>query len=77
MVRWHAENAEALGLPKLYDLDEVVAAFQGVGFVSSMGRLAVRFVPAAGHGHHEGGQLFDWVDYYCDQKMLLRFARPG
>jgi SAM-dependent methyltransferase len=79
MVRWHADNALALALPKLYDLDEVVAAFAGAGFSVSLGRLALRFVPARGghHGHDHGGALFDWVEYYAAHKLLLRFERPS
>jgi len=76
MVQWHADNADALGLPKLSDLDEVVAAFRGAGFDASLSRLGVRFVPADSHRHHDRGTLAEWVEYYCDHKMLLRFARP-
>lgn len=76
-ARWHAEHAESMGLPPLYDLDEVVAAFRGAGFIASAARLPIRFVPADGHGHHERGELFDWIEYYCDHKVLLRFERPA
>jgi hypothetical protein len=33
------------------------------------------FVPTTGHGHHEPDKLVDWLDYYFDQKLLLRFSR--
>jgi hypothetical protein len=33
-------------------------------------------VPAAGHHGHDAGRLLDWLDYYYDQKLLLRFTRP-
>jgi hypothetical protein len=33
-------------------------------------------VPAAGHHGHGRGRLLDWLDYYYDQKLLLRFTRP-
>ncbi|HEX4540562.1 MAG TPA: methyltransferase domain-containing protein [Acidimicrobiales bacterium] len=75
MLEWHSANAEELRLPKLYDIDEVVAAFRGAGFDVSAARLAMRFVPAGGHGHHGRGQLVDWLDYYYDHKLLLRFSR--
>jgi hypothetical protein len=32
-------------------------------------------VPAVGHGHD--GQLLDWLDYYYEQKLMLRFERPA
>jgi len=76
MAAWHGRNAEALGLPRLYEVDEVVEVFQAAGFEAAVARLAIRFVPAAGHGHHESGRLLDWLDYYSDQKPVLRFARP-
>jgi SAM-dependent methyltransferase len=75
MAEWHSANVEDLRLPKLYDIDEVVAAFRGVGFDASAARLAMRFVPAGGHGHHGRSSLLDWLDYYYDQKLLLRFGR--
>ena len=76
MVRWHRENAEALNLPPLNDIDDVIAVFEGAGFEAAAARLAVRFVPAAGHHGHDRGRLLDWLDYYYDQKLLLRFTRP-
>jgi SAM-dependent methyltransferase len=76
MREWHRANAEALDLPPLYDVEEVVEAFEGAGFDAAAGRLAVRFVPTAGHGHHERGRLLDWLTYYCDEKLMLRFSRP-
>ncbi|HEY1636431.1 MAG TPA: class I SAM-dependent methyltransferase [Acidimicrobiales bacterium] len=75
MMQWHSANVDELRLPKLYDIDEVVAIFRGVGFDASAARLAMRFVPADGHGHHGGSHLVDWLDYYYDQKLLLRFSR--
>ena len=76
MVKWHRENAEALNLPALNDIEDVIAVFEGTGFVAAAARLAVRFVPAAGHHGHDRGRLLDWLDYYYDQKLLLRFTRP-
>ena len=75
MAEWYSANVEELSLPKLYDIDEVVATFRGVGFDASVARLAMGFVPAGGHGHHGRGQLLDWLDYYYDHKLLLRFSR--
>jgi hypothetical protein len=36
----------------------------------------VRFVPAATHGHHGHAKMLDWLDYYYNQKLMLRFQRP-
>jgi SAM-dependent methyltransferase len=77
MAEWHRANVEELHLPKLYDLDEVVAVFQTAGFDAGASRLAMRFVPTAGHGHRGRGRLLDWLDYYYDQKLLLRFSRSA
>jgi SAM-dependent methyltransferase len=76
MAAWHRDNAEELRLPQLYDIDDVVAVFQAAGFEASLARLAFDFIPAVGHGHHEHGSLLDWLEYYYDQKLLLRFVRP-
>jgi SAM-dependent methyltransferase len=75
MVEWHAANRERLQLPPLYDLDEVISAFRRAGFDASMARLAIRFVPTEGRGHQHGGRPLDWLAYYHDQKLMLRFAR--
>jgi SAM-dependent methyltransferase len=74
MVEWHSANVEELCLPQLYEIDDVVGVFRTAGFDASTARLAVKFVPAAGHGH-DGSRLFDWLNYYYDQKLLLRFSR--
>jgi SAM-dependent methyltransferase len=76
MVQWHRDNAEALDLPALNDIDGVASVFEAVGFEAAAARLAVRFVPAAGHHGHDRGRLLEWLDYYYDQKLLLRFTRP-
>jgi SAM-dependent methyltransferase len=76
MVQWHRDNAEALALPALNDIDDVVSVFEAVGFEAAAARLAVRFVPAAGHHGHDRGRLLEWLDYYYEQKLLLRFTRP-
>jgi SAM-dependent methyltransferase len=77
MVKWHRENAQALDLPPINDIEHVIAVFEAAGFEAAAARLAVRFVPAAGHHGHERERLLDWLDYYYDQKLLLRFTRPG
>ena len=74
MAEWHRANVEQLQLPELYDIDDVVATFQAAGFDAAAARLAIGFVPTASHGHHRQGRLVDWLDYYCDQKLLLRFT---
>jgi SAM-dependent methyltransferase len=75
MAEWHAANAEELDLPSLYEIDDVVAAFGAAGFEAAASRLAMRFVPVKGHGHSDRGTLVDWLAYYYDQKLLLRFSR--
>jgi SAM-dependent methyltransferase len=75
MERWHGANADELALPPLYTIDDVVTVFQAAGLDAAASRLAMRFVPAAGHGHHGDRRLLTWLDYYYDQKLLLRFRR--
>ncbi len=77
MAEWHSANNEELHLPGLYDIDDVIDVFQAAGFHAAAARLAIRFVPTAGHGHHRQGRLLDWLDYYGDQKLLLRFSRAA
>jgi SAM-dependent methyltransferase len=77
MAEWHRANVDELQLPELYDIDDVVAIFQAAGFNAAAARLAIGLVPAASHGHHGPGRLIDWLDYYRDQKFLLRFTRPA
>src|SRR5262249_22091857 len=76
MAEWHRGNAEELHLPEPYDIDEVIAAFERAGFDGAAARLAVRFVPAATHGHHSRGKMLEWLDYYSNQKRKLRWRRP-
>jgi hypothetical protein len=76
MAEWHAANREELGLPALYNLDDVIATFQSAGFDASVARLAVRFVPVSGRRDDQNGPAFNWLTYYHEDKLLLRFARP-
>jgi SAM-dependent methyltransferase len=76
MVKWHRDNVEALDLPSLNDIDDVVSVFEAAGFEVAAARLEIGFVPAAGHHGHDRGRLLDWLDYYYDEKLLLRFTRP-
>jgi SAM-dependent methyltransferase len=75
MLEWYSANREELALPPLRSPDEVIAVFQGAGFTASAARLAVRFIPASGGGHHHEGRMSDWLTYYYDDKLLLGFAR--
>ena len=75
LATWHAENLEEMRLPALYDLDQVAAWFYDAGFEVAASRLRVRFVPLAAR-HLNEGRLLDWLDYYYNQKILLRFNRP-
>jgi SAM-dependent methyltransferase len=75
MVEWHAANRDELRLPPLYDIDDVIATFRQAGFDASVARLAIDFVPVSQGDHHEDGRTLDWLAYYRDHKLLLRFAR--
>ena len=79
MSEWHASVADELALPKLYDLDDVAAAFDAAGFDVSVAALELRFVPVTGdHGGHEHRKgLANWLDYYRRDKVMFRFARPA
>jgi SAM-dependent methyltransferase len=74
MVAWHRANAEKFQLPPLYDVDDVITTFLDKGFEASAARLNIGFVPITGLGHHSAGSAIDWLNYYSDQKLLLRFT---
>ncbi|KAA8957731.1 bifunctional 2-polyprenyl-6-hydroxyphenol methylase/3-demethylubiquinol 3-O-methyltransferase UbiG [Mycobacterium sp.] len=74
MVTWHAENAEELGLPPLYQLDQVTQWFSDAGFRVAAGRLRIGFVPFAA-GHLDESRLLDVLDYYYNRKIVFRFSR--
>ncbi|MGP0029509.1 MAG: class I SAM-dependent methyltransferase [Acidimicrobiales bacterium] len=77
MSSWHAHNAAELGLPRLYALDEVARDFEHAGFSVSVANLKLGFVPVSAHrhGHDHTSDLWDWMDYYSREKVLLRFTR--
>jgi SAM-dependent methyltransferase len=79
MSAWHAESAAELGLPRLYELDEVRRVFEGAGFSVSAANLKVGFVPVSAHrdGHDHRRDLLAWLDYYSREKVLWRFTRPS
>jgi SAM-dependent methyltransferase len=79
MSAWHAEDAVELGLPRLYDLDEVAGVFEDTGFSVSVANLKLGFVPVSAHrhGHDHRSDLLAWLDYYTREKVLLRFTRPS
>jgi SAM-dependent methyltransferase len=70
MVEFHAAHRDELQLPPLHDVDDVIATFRDAGFDASVARLAFRFVPATGDR-----RTVDWLRYYSEDKLLLRFAR--
>jgi SAM-dependent methyltransferase len=78
MSQWHASKAEELDLPRIYSLDEVVAVFEAEGFDAAVSRLKLGFVPVSAHrdDHDERGSLMDWMHYYTEDKVLLRFTKP-
>ena len=75
MTEFHRNNEQALGMPPLRDIDEVLAAFEAEGFDAAVARLKIGFVPADGRQHHERGRTLQWLDYFYDQKLLLRLGR--
>jgi SAM-dependent methyltransferase len=77
MVDFHRDSADALKLPELYDIDDVVAVFAAQGFDVAVARLPMRFIPVAGHGHHQHGRMLEWLEYYYEHKLLLRLRRPA
>jgi SAM-dependent methyltransferase len=79
MTTWHAANAAELGLPPLYDLDQVAVAFEAAGFSVSVSNLKLGFVPVSAHrhGHDHREDLLAWLDYYSREKVMFRFARTG
>jgi SAM-dependent methyltransferase len=79
MSAWHVESAVELGLPRLYNLDEVAGVFEGAGFSVSVANLRLGFVPVSAHrhGHDHRKDLLAWLDYYTRDKVLLRFDRPS
>jgi hypothetical protein len=70
--QWHADNVERLAPPKLYTLDEVIAAGAGAGFEAAVARLKIGFVPVSGHATSFPASLA----YFYEHKVMLRFARP-
>jgi SAM-dependent methyltransferase len=79
MSAWHASVADEWALPGLYDLDDVVQAFDDAGFDVAVARLQMRFVPVSsrGGGHEHRRGLADWLDYYTRDKVVLRCTRPA
>jgi len=79
MTTWHAASTAELGLPPLYELDQVADAFEGAGFSVSVSNLKLGFVPVSAHRHGDDHRedLLAWLDYYSREKVLFRFARPS
>jgi SAM-dependent methyltransferase len=86
MTDWHRAHVEDLQLPKLYSIDEVAEVFGGAGFEVAAARLKIGFVPASGHTSADRAasspvapepDLLRWLEYYNDQKILMRCRRPS
>jgi hypothetical protein len=79
MSAWHAADAVELGLPRLYELDEVTGVFEDAGFSVSLANLRLGFVPVSAHrrGHDHRNDVLAWLDYYTREKVLLQFTRPS
>jgi SAM-dependent methyltransferase len=72
VAEWHAENARSLNLPRLYALDDVIAAFTGAGLEAAAAGLKFGFVPLSGHAPSFPAGL----EYFYEHKVMLRFSRP-
>jgi SAM-dependent methyltransferase len=72
-VEWHRAHSAELAMPPLRDIDDVVGVFVAAGFTAAASRLNVGFLPTAGHTP----RLMEWLEYYDEKKLLLRFIRPG
>jgi hypothetical protein len=86
MADWHRAHSEELQLPKLYTIDEVAGVFGAAGFEVAGARLKIGFVPASGHTSADRAgtspaasppDLLQWLEYYNDQKLLMRCKRPS
>jgi SAM-dependent methyltransferase len=83
MAEWHARSVEELHLPPLYDIDAVARTFSEAGFDVALARMSFDFIPASRHTscgrteHHDPIGQIDWLDYYYNHKLLLRFTRPA
>jgi SAM-dependent methyltransferase len=71
-----ASIADVENMPPVLDIDDVISVFQSAGFTASIARLAIGFMPISGSDHDHSGRAIDWLSYYHDHKLLLRFARP-
>jgi SAM-dependent methyltransferase len=74
MVEWHGRNAERLGLPPLYSLDDLIEAFTEAGFETSVARLKMGFVPVS---QDHASSFPASLEYFYDQKAMLRFAKAS
>ena len=71
-AEWHRTHSAELALPALYKIDDVVDSFAAAGYEVAASRLRIGFIPAAGHAP----KLLEWLAYYNETKLLLRFTRP-
>jgi len=55
MAQWHGASAAQFGMPDVYDIDDVVAAFEATAFDAAAARLAIGFMPAAPPPRPRGG----------------------
>ena len=78
MVDFHKDSADALKLPELYSIDDVVAIFAAEGF-----DVAVGAVTDALHSCRRPrtstsvGRMLEWLEYYYEHKLVLRLRRSG
>jgi SAM-dependent methyltransferase len=68
---WHAGNAQRLGLPRLYSLDDVVQTFTHAGFSAAASRLRFGFIPLSSHAPSFPAGL----EYFYEHKVMLRFEK--
>src|SRR2546429_121417 len=71
--------ADRNGIAEGFGYDPAAGAIEDArrlaGFDAATARLAFRFVPTTGRGHNHEGRSLDWLAYYHDHKLLLRFTR--
>lgn len=73
---WHASAKDELGMPPIRHVDEVAQIFVEAGFDVAVARLRLDFVPVDAHREDpDAHDLAAWLDYYHEDKFLIRFTR--
>lgn len=73
---WHASAVDELGMPPIRHVGEVARIFTAAGFEVAVARLELDFVPVEAHREDAADHdLAAWLDYYHEDKYLIRFTR--